>query len=324
MAPNMIVQDQVRLLGLPTGATIATRVIHRQPVPTRQCLLIHGNPGSMADWAEVIPLLSASTAVAAIDLPGFGLSPRPERDRALSLQELASNVLAVSDALSWEKPILVGHSHGAAVALALAAAYPHRVAAVVLIGSLGSPTHPTYRLLAAPGMMLAMRLLAATFRVSFLRPMLRFAINRSVADACFPETAPTEVQQHVFDLFCATPLTLLSMVLMARGNPCQQVLEAAASVSCPVSFLHGQLDGVVPVSHAEAVHRRIVDAGGASRFRTLSTAGHMVPLFQATAVTDAVDAVLPADTVSAHPSLGAGVKAPPPNACAPGASEGYP
>ncbi len=255
----------------------------------------------MADWSEVIPLLSSSTAVAAIDLPGFGLSPVSERKRArFTLLELAGDVLAVADALSWEKPVLIGHSHGAGIALALAAASPRRVAALVLVGSLGSPAHSAYRVLATPGMALAMRLVAATLRVPFLRPISRSAIHRSAADACFPEPAPPALQQRMFDMFCATPHSLLSMVQLARGNPSHQVLEAAARVTCPVSFVHGQLDALVPLSHARNVHRRILDAGGASHFRTLTTAGHMVPLFQPEDVAEAVDSALKMETSPDH------------------------
>lgn len=289
----MNVQDQVLRLDLSTGATVTARVVRQQPAPQRQCLLIHGNPGSMADWSEVIPLLSRGAAVAAIDLPGFGLSPASERGRRrLTLPELARDVLAVADALSWEKPILIGHSHGAAIALALAAASPRRVAALVLVGSLGSPAHSAYRLLATPGMALAMRIIAATFRLRFLRPISRSVIHRSVADACFPEPAPPDLHQRMFDMFCSAPHTLLSMVQMARGNPTQLVLEAAARVTCPVSFVHGHLDAIVPVSHARNVHDRILDAGGASRFRTLATAGHMVPQFQPEVVAEAVNGAL--------------------------------
>lgn len=287
----MNIKDQVLRFDLSTGATVVARVVRQQPGPQRQCLLIHGNPGSMADWEEVVPLLSSDAAVAAVDLPGFGLSPARERKRAhLTLSALARDVLAVSDALVWEKPIVIGHSHGAGIALALAAAAPRRVAALVLVSSLGSPAHSSYRLLATPGMMFAMRLVAATLRVGFLRPISRSAIHRSAADACFPEPAPPDLQRRMFDTFRASPQTLVSMVQMARGNPSQQVLEAAARVTCPVSFIHGQLDALVPLRHARNVHRRILDAGGASRFRTLETAGHMLPLFQPEVVAEAVHA----------------------------------
>jgi pyruvate dehydrogenase E2 component (dihydrolipoamide acetyltransferase) len=247
----------------------------------------------MADWTDVVALLSSQADVAAVDLPGFGLSPTPGSQQArFALHELAQDVLAVSDALAWEKPILIGHSHGAGIALALAATYPQRVAALVLVGSLGWPMHLTYRLLGAPGMISAMRLVGASARVGFLRSILGAAVRRSVTDACFPEHAPADLQQRSLQMICESPHALVSMVQLARGNPSRQVLDAAARVTCPVVFVHGQSDAIVPLAHARNIHRRIVGGGGTSRFHTLPSAGHLVPIFQPAAVAEAVDTAL--------------------------------
>lgn len=243
----------------------------------------------MADWSTVVPQLCKQADVAAIDLPGFGASPTPRGgDERLTLGSLAADVIAVLDVLEWDSPILVGHSHGAAVALMAAAVHPQRVAALVLVSSLGSPTHTAYRLLAAPGMQQIMNALAGVLRVSGDGFASRAVIRRSLGDACSPERVPSELFEQTLAMFCAAPQILRNMVQLARHDPSGQVLAAAERITCPVSFVHGELDAVVPIAHAKTIHRRILAAGGRSSFREVSAAGHLLPYFQPNAVVHAV------------------------------------
>src|SRR5690606_2685279 len=196
--------DQTLRLELCTGATVAARVVRRKPTLGHQCLLIHGNPGSMADWSRVVPGLCEEADVAAVDLPGFGTSPTPPGgDMRLGLSSLADDAIAVADSLSWDSPILVGHSHGAAVALVAAAAHPRRVAALVLVGSLGTPMHVAYRLLAAPGMSTVMNVLAGMLRTPATGFVSRTAIRRSLVDACSPERVSDELFERTLSMFRA-------------------------------------------------------------------------------------------------------------------------
>src|SRR5690606_18503970 len=99
----------------------------------RKCLLLHGNPGSLLDWAAIVPCLSEVVDLAAFDMPGFGKSTRPSHAAdSLSLDRLAEHAMAVADALSWEEPFfLVGHSHGGGVAQTVATKYPKRIAGLL-------------------------------------------------------------------------------------------------------------------------------------------------------------------------------------------------
>lgn len=116
-------------------------------------MLLHGNPGSLADWRQLWPLILSFADVAAIDLPGFGSSPRPDPSpKCLDLERLADHAVAAADALGWSEPAhFLGHSHGGGVAQIAAARRPDRVAGLVLMGTLGTPAHKSYRLLSLPG-----------------------------------------------------------------------------------------------------------------------------------------------------------------------------
>src|SRR3981081_1873818 len=112
-------------------------------------LLIHGQPGSSLIWTRVRPLLLAcGLQVLAIDRPGYGHTT----GQALNQFGNAAAIAAVLDEQHTSPTIVVGHSLGAGIALALAATAPHHVRALVLIAPAAgrSAISATDRALAAP------------------------------------------------------------------------------------------------------------------------------------------------------------------------------
>jgi pimeloyl-ACP methyl ester carboxylesterase len=69
------------------------------------------------------------------DLPGYGRSQR--RDHTLDIPELAEALVAVLDALSLDKAVLVGNSMGCPILLEVAHAAPERVERLVLVSPAG-------------------------------------------------------------------------------------------------------------------------------------------------------------------------------------------
>ena len=122
---------ELRLSYLERGAA-------RQGEPT--LVLIHGLMGTAATFLPLLAAMPAERHVIAIDLPGAGGSERGPRLEA-SLAAAAASVVQALDALQLEAPVLVGHSHGAAVSVYLAALHPKRVSGVVLV----APAHPYFR-----------------------------------------------------------------------------------------------------------------------------------------------------------------------------------
>ena len=278
--------DGSEAMELRLGSGEAVRAVLHRSGHRRRCILIHGNPRSLRDWQLVAQSLASTADVAAIDLPGFGHSARPRAGRpALSLDELAATVAAVADALSWHAPVFVaGHSHGGGVAQTLAAQHPSRVAGIVLLGTLGSPVHGSYRLLSAPGAAAVVRAFGALLRPRWLRPVVRRVMSTVLRDGFAPEPVSAARLARELDLLAARPEVLTSMVDIALGRPCDRLLARAASIRCPVLFLHGELDQLVPSKYARTIHAEIQRAGGDSQFEVLQGAGHMLLEFQATEV----------------------------------------
>ncbi len=94
-------------------------------------LLIHGLASSKRIWDLVGPILGRERRVVALDQRGHGESDKP--DEGYDIEQGVRDDRALTEALGLRLPIVVGHSWGAAVALAYASLYPYGVSAAVLV-----------------------------------------------------------------------------------------------------------------------------------------------------------------------------------------------
>jgi pimeloyl-ACP methyl ester carboxylesterase len=128
---------------------IALRVLQRGS--GRDILLIHGSPGCIEDWSPLIDELAGSFRVTAFDRVGHGYSGDPG---SYSLAYNADTALGLIAALGLQHVIVVGHSYGGAMALALAVRAPAVIDAYVTVDG-GAyrpprPPDPIFALLAVP------------------------------------------------------------------------------------------------------------------------------------------------------------------------------
>ena len=99
--------------------------VQRQP-PTDgnpdalRILLLHGTGASLHSWQGLMPLLSEHHDVLTPDLPGHGQSSA-HVSSAPTLPAMASAVRALLDVMDFEPDIVIGHSAGCAIGLALVA-----------------------------------------------------------------------------------------------------------------------------------------------------------------------------------------------------------
>lgn len=98
-------------------------------------VLLHGSPGSSADFDAVSEALQERIRLIVPDLPGFGASQREVPDYSAYAQALY--VEALLDRLGVERAHLVGFSRGGAVAMELADHVPERIASITLVAALG-------------------------------------------------------------------------------------------------------------------------------------------------------------------------------------------
>jgi len=94
-------------------------------------LLLHGISSTSHIWDLVAPLLAEEARTVALDLRGHGQSDKPDSD--YSFESIAADVLGLFAELPYERPVLVGQSWGANVALHLAANHPDRIGGLIMV-----------------------------------------------------------------------------------------------------------------------------------------------------------------------------------------------
>lgn len=92
-------------------------------------LFLHGWCGDRSFYAPQFDHFSTAHRVVTVDLPGHGESPPPIE---YTIDALASEVVALARRLDLTRSVVVGHSIGAMVALALTEQAPELVRAVVM------------------------------------------------------------------------------------------------------------------------------------------------------------------------------------------------
>jgi len=114
----------------------------RAGLDAHELVLLHGQPGSAADWQQVTGRLPARLHPVATDRPGYGSSQLPAGGFAVNARAVVDDL----DSRGITRAVLVGHSYGGGVALSAASLAPGRVAAVVLLASVGPGCLPDARL----------------------------------------------------------------------------------------------------------------------------------------------------------------------------------
>ena len=103
---------------------------------TNNLVFLHGLGGSIESWGDITSELSSKYRIVALDLPGFGLSDKPNRKYTIRFFSLF--VLHAMRELGVRFPInLIGSSLGGQIAANIATTIPHKVHKLVLISPAG-------------------------------------------------------------------------------------------------------------------------------------------------------------------------------------------
>jgi len=241
-------------------------------------LLVDDQPGSSLVWGKVGPRLTArGLNVLCLDQPGYGLTGGP----ALNQFGAAATVAGALDDLAGPPVVVVGHSLGAGIALALAVIAPAHVRALVLVAPAVGPASVTFtdRVLGASIVGPALSWLG--FRSAGLAlslPTLRRQIlvhRAALGDATAREVVRRLRHSDVWRTFTAEQRYLLIDTHLLKHE--------LPAVRCPVVVLTGSRDRVV----RPKVAKTLLDGLAHATHRT-TDAGHLVPVDAPDAVVNAV------------------------------------
>jgi pimeloyl-ACP methyl ester carboxylesterase len=230
----------------------------------------------MDDWSEFVEEVGPSVEIVALDFPGFGKSGALPRHGAGLLDAFADLADAATRLVGWQGSYyVVGHSHGAGVALTMAARHPASIGGLILMSTLGVPAHASYRQLVIPGVHGALRLASNLMKTQVGRGLMRSVVGSILAPMFHPFEVSESYVDEQMSRFIDRRETLPNMALLARGNPSGQLARDAERVRAPALFLHGEEDRVVPVSHAAAISQ-LIARGAPSTLELIPGAGHML------------------------------------------------
>jgi pimeloyl-ACP methyl ester carboxylesterase len=249
---------------------------HGSPV-----VLVHGFVESADTWAPTARLLAADHRVYAIDLDGFGYT---QRVAPYSTAHLTTQLLDFIAAMHLSRPVLVGHSSGAAVVAAAALQSPERVGAVMFLDGDGLPLSGTNH---PPSFI-------NPYRTTLLRLVLHSdtAIRLIYEITCGPQCPAldsTGVQQwrRPFQVAGAEPTI---WQVLATGIPALttvQLARLAALPAVPKAVVFGADDP----EYTPGAAARTASLIGAPAPTLIPSARHLTPVSSPAAVSAAIDAL---------------------------------
>lgn len=248
-------------------------------------VFIHGNPGSAKDWTHLFDLLGGRHKAVAFDRPGHGQSQRPKHGAATA--EVQARLL--HDALKQlhiVRPILVGHSWGAALALIYAINYPKEVAGLVLLAPAAYQGQDEEGFLAE---LPAVPVIGDA--VNFvLTPLLASTVVRSNLKKAFsPDPVPKNYERSVLSEWTRPKKVKAYALDKASLNTSLKTFSPRyAEITVPVTILAGDSDQIVPEKeNAERLHQALPK----SRLIIMPKTGHEIPFTRTQAVIDEIERI---------------------------------
>lgn len=239
----------------------------------RPVVLLHGN-GTMAEdfvISGLLDQLAKNYRVIALDRPGFGHTDRP-RDRVWTASVQAHLVHRVLARLNAERPVIVGHSWGTLVALALAVGRWRELRGLVLLSGYFYPSHRADVALSAP--------LAIPGFGDAARSMVPQAVGHLLApQVCqhvfWPEPVPARFRARFPVEIAIDPVQQrASAEDTATLNAAAAVLQPLySSLRVPLAIITGSADAVVStLEHSCRLHQQAPE----STLAVLPGLGHMI------------------------------------------------
>ncbi len=237
-------------------------------------LLIHGLGSSMRTFTHsMLDRLAGEFRVILMERPGSGESTREPRAcaRVRSQAETVSDFIRV---LELDRPVLVGHSLGGAVALAVALEHPEQVGGLALVAPLANVQETVPAVFR--GLLITSRAIRrfAAWTVATPTAILRRA---RVLDTLFgPDPVPPDFATVGGGLLSLRPKSFCSASedLVALKDELPAMVERYPELQLPVGILYGTGDRVLD----HRLHGAQVAAKIKGAELELIEGGHMLPL----------------------------------------------
>lgn len=241
-------------------------------------LMIHGLGGNLRNFTHsMVTPLADEFRVIAIDRPGSGYSTRAP-DAPASIVRQGEQVAGFIRALKLERPLIVGHSMGGAVALALALDHPQLVGGLALLAPVShiqNPAPPPFQPLLIESTLLR-RMVAWTVAM----PLSLMQRDSVLAVLFGPDPCAPDMDIKGGGLLALRPRNFYSASsdLVAANHSIGSMVERYSELSVPVSVLFGTADRVLDWRrHGQALAEKVAGL----QLTCIEQGGHMLPISHA-------------------------------------------
>lgn len=244
---------------------------------SRSVLLIHGHPFNRTMWGPQAAVLSANRRVLVPDLRGYGRSSQPIGNRETSLETLASDNLALMEALGIHSFAVGGLSMGGQIVLEMYRQAPERIEALLLADTFAGLDSADIRQLRFT----TADRLEREGMDWYAREVLTKMITAENARR-FPNVAA-----HVMEMMTTTPPEGAASALRGRAQR-RDYLPLLREICVPTIIVVGREDSYTPVAMAEQLRDGISN----SKLVVIEGAGHMPNLERPEAFNKALESWL--------------------------------
>jgi pimeloyl-ACP methyl ester carboxylesterase len=236
-------------------------------------LLVHGLAGQMHNFTHsLLGKLRQNFRVVILDRPGSGYSTRPAGASA-TISAQAQILSRFCEALELERPLIVGHSLGGAIALALALNHPEQVAGLALLAPV---THLPERVPPPfDGIAIASPLLRRLIAWTVATPLSIVYRERVLATLFGPEPVAQDFAVRGGGLLSLRPRSFIgaSVDLMATQDELGKMPARYKELTVPVGILYGTGDRILdPAVHGKGLAAKVAGAD----LELIEGGGHMI------------------------------------------------
>jgi pimeloyl-ACP methyl ester carboxylesterase len=219
---------------------------------TEAAVFVHGNPGSVHDWARLVEASGEHGRAIALDMPGFGDADKP-KSFPYTIEGYANHLNGALAQLDVERAHLIVHDFGGPWGLQWAVDHPDAYASAVLVNTGVLPGYSWH-------------VLAKIWRTRGLGELFFKMTTRPAARSALKRGQPQPLPDEAFELFYkankdkGTQRAILRLYRSSAPSALEPLASPLREMNRPTLVVWGAHDPYIKVEYAERQRETFPDA----------------------------------------------------------------